>query len=274
MAEGDRDDLAKRIDKLAADGVISPADRDIRMANLRNASSDTELDLIRRALDGFGGAGVGVASVSPTHPSGFGGTTPPGTVGRVVQARLPGVPRVLLIGALLLCVLTIGAMTVWAYLSIESVMAVGGSCASGGPYEIQQECPSGSSMIMVAIPVLILVALIGSGAALMVAAPELVTLMWLLLFSSLGWGFVQSVREYDAPSSMMTVGVVFFVMALPALPLMIFLGTLISRVRVPAKKEGLALGSPLRRTLLWIVVYAVVLGLGAWLGQIWWDRIA
>jgi hypothetical protein len=273
LTQGDQDDLAKRINKLASDGLISTADRDIRLDNLRNASSDTDLDLIRREIDRFGGVGSGGAAIGPTQSSGSGGTTPPNAVVRVVQAQVSGVPRILLIGVLLLCVLTLGVMASWAYLSMDSVMAVGGSCASGGPYEIQQECPPGSNMLMVAIPSLIFAALIGSGVALMVATPELVTLMWFLIFSSLGWGFIRSVQEYDAPSSMLTVGVVFFVMAVPALPLMVFLGTLISRVRIPAKGEGLALRSPLIRTLLWVDAYAVIAGLGFWLGLGWWDRI-
>lgn len=273
MAQSDRDDLAKRINKLASDGLISAGDRDIRLANLRNASSDTDLDLIRREIDRFGGIGSEGATVSPTQPSDSRGTTPPNAVGRILQVRIPAVPRFLLILVLLLCVFTLGLMASWAYLSMDSVMAVGGSCASGGPYEIQQECPPGSNMLMVAIPSLIFVALIGSGVALMVATPELVTLMWFLLFSSLGWGFIRSVQEYDAPSSMITVGVIFIVMALPALPLMAFLGALISRVRIPAKQAGLALRSPLIRTVLWVDGYAVIAGLGFWLGLLWWDRV-
>ena len=273
MAQGDRDDLAKRINKLASDGLISAGDRDIRLANLRNASSDTDLDLIRREIDRFGGAGSLGAIINPAPPSGSRGTTPPNAVGRVMQARIPPVPRVVLLGVLLLCVFTLGVMASWAYLSMDSVMAVGGRCASGGPHENQQECPQGSNLLMVAIPSLVSAALIGSGVALMVATPELVTLMWFLIFSSLGWGFVRSAQEYDAPSSMIIVGVIFFVMAVPALPLMVFLGTLISRARIHAKEGGPALRSPLIRTLLWVDGYAVVAGLGFWLGLGWWDRM-
>jgi hypothetical protein len=49
--KGDRDSLTERINKVAADGRISEADRDIRLGNVKSAQSSTDLDLMKRDLD-------------------------------------------------------------------------------------------------------------------------------------------------------------------------------------------------------------------------------
>ncbi|MFL6061232.1 MAG: DUF1707 domain-containing protein, partial [Marmoricola sp.] len=47
----DRSALVARIERAASEGRISPADREIRIRNVRAAGSPTELELIARDLD-------------------------------------------------------------------------------------------------------------------------------------------------------------------------------------------------------------------------------
>ncbi|MEO7399047.1 MAG: hypothetical protein ABIW84_10825 [Ilumatobacteraceae bacterium] len=85
----------------------------------------------------------------------------------------------------------VAAMTI-LYRTMRSVMAVGGSCGSGGPYEIRIECPDG-------IPLLMNIAIWGGVIFLFVAivaihkvrAPNLLWLLWPALFLSLGFNFIQ-----------------------------------------------------------------------------------
>jgi hypothetical protein len=49
--KGDREGLVERINRVAAAGRISTADRDIRLGNVASAQSRTELDLMSRDLD-------------------------------------------------------------------------------------------------------------------------------------------------------------------------------------------------------------------------------
>lgn len=72
--------------------------------------------------------------------------------------------------------------------SMRAVMDVGGMCASGGPYEIRQECPDGAGLIVVGI----FGGLIGTGlvaAGTFRGGPQLWTLAWPALFLALGWNF-------------------------------------------------------------------------------------
>jgi hypothetical protein len=75
------------------------------------------------------------------------------------------------------------------YLSMRSVMAVGGTCASGNtPYAIRTPCPTGVPGLMIGsiflgLGFLFLYALSAIG-------PNLVFLAWPALFLSLGWNFL------------------------------------------------------------------------------------
>jgi hypothetical protein len=73
---------------------------------------------------------------------------------------------------------------------MRAVMDVGGYCASGGPYEIRQECPDGSGLIVFGI----FGGLIGTGlvvAGTFRGGPKLYALAWPALFVSLGWNFLE-----------------------------------------------------------------------------------
>jgi hypothetical protein len=78
------------------------------------------------------------------------------------------------------------------FLAMRSVMDIGGSCAEGGPYVIDQPCPEGAT------PALLLgiFGLFGFGALAMAAGARvggyagLPLLAWTALFASLGWNFL------------------------------------------------------------------------------------
>lgn len=120
------------------------------------------------------------------------------------------------------CVILLGLALTWTFLSMRAVMNIGGSCADGGPYVSASPCPDGTWMIAVAIPMLIVVAMLGSGVAISLSAPNLLVPMWGLLFGSLGWNFL----EYGAFSGdlvwgWLICGVVFELMALPVVAMML-----------------------------------------------------
>ena len=115
-------------------------------------------------------------------------------------------------------VFVLGLALTWTFLSMRSVMEVGGACADGGPYVSAQPCPNGAVLIGFAIPLMIIAAMVGSAVALSVSAPNLLVPMWAVLFGSLGWNFL----EYGFGNEDFLVwgwiicGVVFELMAAPA----------------------------------------------------------
>ena len=76
------------------------------------------------------------------------------------------------------------------YLSMRAIMAIGGSCAEGGPYEIQSHCPGGTGYLT---PLSIFM-MMGGGAlyfsGLVKNSPNWGVLFWSALFLSLGWNFL------------------------------------------------------------------------------------
>jgi hypothetical protein len=122
------------------------------------------------------------------------------------------------VAGLFTCVLLLFVALVWAWLSMRAVMGVGGSCASGGPYEIATPCPDGAWLISIAIPMLIITAMIGSALAIGLSAPNLLLPMWFLLFASLGWNFLEyGIFTGNVDVAWIVCGVVFELMALPVL---------------------------------------------------------
>src|SRR5439155_12073017 len=78
------------------------------------------------------------------------------------------------------------------YLSMRSVMSIGGSCASGNqPFVVSHPCPAGVALLL---PASIWVGLIFLGIYVWQAArhkaPSLLSLAWPALFLSLGWNFL------------------------------------------------------------------------------------
>ena len=116
------------------------------------------------------------------------------------------------------CVLLVSVMLAWTFLAVRGVVAVGGSCASGGAFEIATPCPDGAWLLAPAVPVMILAALSGSGAGSEIGAPDLVTPWWALLFGSLAWTFFEwAVRADGVEPTALVGGVMFAAFAFPAL---------------------------------------------------------
>lgn len=77
-----------------------------------------------------------------------------------------------------------------AFFGMRAVMAVGGTCASGGPYQVAQECPDNAWLVVAAFPI----GFIGIGLAALGRLPggaSLTLLAWPALFLSLGWNFLE-----------------------------------------------------------------------------------
>lgn len=101
--------------------------------------------------------------------------------------------------------------------SMRSVMDVGGTCASGGPFEIRQECPEGVAWMM---PVSIFggLASLGIGAigVFREGGPRPYAFAWSALFLALGWNFLE--YAFDPPGGgglawgWLVCGVVFVLM--------------------------------------------------------------
>src|SRR6516162_2228537 len=74
--------------------------------------------------------------------------------------------------------------------SMRAVLAVGGTCASGGPYAISRPCPNG---VAGAFPLAIIGGLIFLGLYVFCASDKgrtVAILAWPALFLTLGWNFI------------------------------------------------------------------------------------
>lgn len=164
----------------------------------------------------------------------------------------PAVPlRNLLITSL--CVVLVATCLAWTFLAMRAVMGVGGSCASGQtPYQISTPCPDGTWLMAVGIPVMIIAALVGSGFASGVEAPNLLLPMWAVLFASLGWNFLEYAVRGDLDWGFLVCGVLFEAMAAPAL--WVIGGALVTA------------GRRKRQDLSWFATYAFLGACGAFLG--------
>jgi hypothetical protein len=116
-------------------------------------------------------------------------------------------------------------------------------------------------LLSVGPPVLILASLAASGVALTLGAPTLVLPMWVALFGSLGWNFLEYAFAFDdsgVVAGWLVCGVVFELMALPALALIVLADT----IHVPGVGGGRAHGPRWR----WWLFYAATAAAGIWLG--------
>ena len=156
------------------------------------------------------------------------------------------------------CVVLLFVGLFWAWLSMRAVMGVGGACASGGAYEIATPCPDGSWLISIAIPMMLATAMVGSGFAATMSAPNLLLPMWFLLFASLGWNFLEyGIFSGDVVVGWIVCGVLFELMALPVL----FLVPLGLRSR-PKRPDGAP--GPWWWAGCYVGLASVGISLGAW----------
>jgi hypothetical protein len=150
------------------------------------------------------------------------------------------------------CVALIGLAITWSYLGMRAIMDIGGACASGGPYVSAQPCPEGASVLLsVSIPLLILATFAATAVAVMLGAPTLLLPMWVLLFGALGWNFLEYAFSPDSGVVIgwLVCGVVFELMALPALVVLVLTGGM----RIPGVGAKPGSGGPWR----WWLLYAV-----------------
>lgn len=119
------------------------------------------------------------------------------------------------------------------FLSMRSVMNVGGFCAEGGAYNIRQHCPQGVPGIMTGS---IWGGLILVFAYAVIAArwnvPSLLILAWSALFLSLGWNFFDYAFNPPGPThgvvwGWLLCGVVFALMG--GLPLFVTVPAIVSQ---------------------------------------------
>jgi hypothetical protein len=168
--------------------------------------------------------------------------------------------------ALFVCVVLMSLTLMWTWLGMRAVMNIGGSCADGGPYVSANPCPDGTWMISVAIPVMIIVAMIGSGVAIGLSAPNLLVPMWGLLFGSLGWNFLEyGAFAGDLVWGWIVCGVMFELMALPVL----FLIVPNKRAKDWTPPKALANAAPSARW--WWPAYAGLFVIGGTLGLVSFD---
>ena len=131
-------------------------------------------------------------------------------------------PRLKRVALLASSVVVVGIALGWCFLAMRAVLRVGGACGDGGPYVAEQPCPDGAWLIALAIPVLLVATFAGTAAASSLGAPDLIVPMWFLLFSTLGANFLDfGVWTEPWVWSWIVCGVVFELMALPALYLLL-----------------------------------------------------
>lgn len=123
------------------------------------------------------------------------------------------------VSVLFASVLVMATALTWVFLSMRAVMDIGGSCASGGPYEIATPCPDNVAVLMtIGIPLMLVCAFAGTFVGVGLGAPDLLIPMWWLLFGSLGWNFLEyGLFSGDVVWGWVVCGVLFEAMALPAL---------------------------------------------------------
>jgi len=175
------------------------------------------------------------------------------------------------------------------YRGAATVMGLGGFCASGGPYEIEVECPA---EVVATVPLSIFGGLLAAGVALALArgfAAPLIGWAWPILFVGLGIAFTIAGVTVEGGWSNLVIAVLFvamglvpLVLTLRAAPRALFLGWTraddrpfasegerSSVVMLPATRRPLsATGEPVSPTPVdWVVALGVPLVaalLGVW----------
>src|SRR3954454_10161453 len=104
-----------------------------------------------------------------------------------------------------------GALT-WLFLGMRAVMDVGGSCGSGGPYVVAQECPDGTATVVLGAIFggLLCVAVYTLGGLRF--GPRLTLLAWPALFVSQGYNFLVAGLHGDGDGAFLFCAIVFFIM--------------------------------------------------------------
>lgn len=145
------------------------------------------------------------------------------SVGSVAGPTLPARLGVLLALAGVAAALTL------VFLSMRSVMEIGGACASGGPFVPIRPCPRGVPGLLIGgIWGGLILAFVYIGLSIRHRVPSFAGLLWPALFISLGWNFLE--YGVDPPFGeglawgWLVCGVLFMLMG--GIPLWIWIGVL------------------------------------------------
>ena len=183
------------------------------------------------------------------------------------------------------------------FMSMRSVMNIGGFCAQGGPYVIQHPCPHGIAGIR---PASIIGGLIFAGiyawAVSRWSIPNFLLLLWSALFLSLGWNFFQYAFDPPPPNTgvvagWLVCGIVFVLMG--GLPLIVVGPAVVKGFLAPEKGEpafsnipivyasghtpppataaGPKTGMSAGAHLYWFCVQLAAVGVGIWGGVLLFD---
>jgi hypothetical protein len=155
-----------------------------------------------------------------------------------------------------LAIITLGVSLTWIDRCMRGILAIGGACTTGGPGVSDQPCPSGSGLIVVAIPLVLMAGIGGSAAARALRAPNLPVVMLAALLTMLAVNFFDFAFSDGVNLTNLVGGVLTAAFAAP------FLAMLVT-----------ARGHPLRRSdppvwprPLWVLGYAVLSALGVAIG--------
>ena len=176
--------------------------------------------------------------------------------------------------ATVVCVLLVAIGLTWAFYSMRAVMNIGGACADGGPYVSAQPCPDGAMLIAIALPVMLISAMIGSVAAISINAPNLLIPMWGFLFGALGWNFLEfAFKGSDVVWSWLVCGVMFELMALPAIYAILvgIKNAVVPPERTPQETGWRTTGTTTR---WWVPAYATLGAVGFLFGAWSWAALS
>lgn len=138
------------------------------------------------------------------------------------------------------------------FLSMRAVMDVGGFCAEGGPFEIEQHCPQGVPGVMIgSLWGGIILAGVYVWQTFRNKVPSFTGLLWPALFLSLGWNFLE--YAFNPPGTgggvvwgWLICGILFLLMG--GLPLLAMLpATVRGFTREAPRPTGWPVGMPLER---------------------------
>ena len=134
---------------------------------------------------------------------------------------------------LLVSLAAVTASLTLLFLGMRSVMAIGGTCAQGGPFEIARPCPKGIPLVMVgSIWGGLIFAAVYIWQSTKARVPSLAGFLWPALFLSLGWNFFEfalraSNDGQGLPWGWVICGVLFALMG--GIPLWLAVQTLFGR---------------------------------------------
>jgi hypothetical protein len=161
-----------------------------------------------------------------------------------------------LAGGLSLAIITLAVSLTWIDRCMRGLLAIGGACTTGGPSMSDQPCPSGSGLIVLAIPLLLMAGLCGSAAASALRAPNLAVLTWAALFTMLAVNFFDFTFRDGVNLTNLVGGVLTAAFAAPFLAMVVT-----ARDHPLHRSEPHAWPRP-----LWVLGYAVLSTLGVAIG--------